>query len=155
MWECIFEHHKPKSFQGPLKGPGPRPQNAHFARATPLCYVGNFRPQKLGPPLTKSWIRTWLYLILIIRSLHHILKLWASSLQSTINDTISWCSNFEKWKLRDDGLFFHSVTFNFSKWSLLERVHPFTLLNVGKKKKNNNPRDLGIKTAISKYRILK
>ena len=25
---------------------------------TSLRYVGNFRPQKLGPPLTKSWIRT-------------------------------------------------------------------------------------------------
>ena len=29
----------------------PRPQNARFARTTPLRYVGNFRPQKLGPPL--------------------------------------------------------------------------------------------------------
>ena len=29
----------------------PRPQNAHFAHATPFSYVGNFRPQKLGPPL--------------------------------------------------------------------------------------------------------
>ena len=28
-----------------------RPQNDRFARATPLRYVGNFRPQKLGPPL--------------------------------------------------------------------------------------------------------
>ena len=50
MWECIFEHQNPKSFQGPLAGPGPRPQNARFARSTPLRYVGNFRPQKLGPP---------------------------------------------------------------------------------------------------------
>ena len=51
--ECvrpIFEHQKPKSFQGPLAGPGPQPQNARFTRATPLRYVGNFRPQKLGPP---------------------------------------------------------------------------------------------------------
>ena len=28
-----------------------RPQIARFACATPHRYVGNFRPQKLGPPL--------------------------------------------------------------------------------------------------------
>ena len=33
-----------------IKNPKPRLQNARFARATPLRYVGNFRPQKLGPP---------------------------------------------------------------------------------------------------------
>ena len=32
-------------------GPGPWLQNARFACATPLRYVGNFRPEKLGPPL--------------------------------------------------------------------------------------------------------
>ena len=26
---------------------------------TPLRYISNFRPQKLGPSLTKSWIRTY------------------------------------------------------------------------------------------------
>ena len=31
-------------------GPGPQPQIAHFACATPLHYVGNFRPQNLAPP---------------------------------------------------------------------------------------------------------
>ena len=36
-----------------------RPKIAHFARATLLHYIGNFQPQKLPPPLTKSWIRTW------------------------------------------------------------------------------------------------
>ena len=40
-------------------GPGPRPQIARFTRTTPLRSIGNFRPQDLGPPLTKSWIRTW------------------------------------------------------------------------------------------------
>ena len=32
-----------------LKGPGPWPHIARFARATPLRYIGNFRPLKLGP----------------------------------------------------------------------------------------------------------
>ena len=36
-----------------------RPLRAHSTRITPRCYVINFRPRKLGPPLTKSWIRTW------------------------------------------------------------------------------------------------
>ena len=32
----------------------PQQQIAQFAHATPLCYVGNFWPQKLGPlPLEK------------------------------------------------------------------------------------------------------
>ena len=43
-----------------LKNPLSRPWTlqwiARFAHATPLRYVGNFRPQKLGLPLTKSWI---------------------------------------------------------------------------------------------------
>ena len=26
---------------------------AHYARTTPLCYMGNFQPQELGPPLDK------------------------------------------------------------------------------------------------------
>ena len=46
-------------------GPGPRPQFARFAHMTPLCYVSNFRPQNLGPPLTKSWIRTCLSLLIV------------------------------------------------------------------------------------------
>ena len=29
--ECIFEHQKPKSFQGPSAGPGPQLQMACFA----------------------------------------------------------------------------------------------------------------------------
>ena len=33
------------------KLPGPQPQIACFARTSPLRYVGNFRPQKLGRPL--------------------------------------------------------------------------------------------------------
>ena len=32
---------------------------ARFARTTLLRYVGNFRPRNLGPPFTKSWIRTY------------------------------------------------------------------------------------------------
>ena len=31
-------------------GPGPWLLRARFARTTPLCYVSNFRPQKLGSP---------------------------------------------------------------------------------------------------------
>ena len=34
----------------PLSRPGPWLQNARFACTTPLRYVGNFWPQKLGPP---------------------------------------------------------------------------------------------------------
>ena len=41
-------------------GPGPRPQIPHFAHVTSPCYISNFRPRKLGSPLTKSWIRTCL-----------------------------------------------------------------------------------------------
>ena len=48
----------PKASRALKQALGPQPQNAHFTRMTPLRYVGNFRPQKLGPPLTKSWIRT-------------------------------------------------------------------------------------------------
>ena len=52
MWENAYlEHQKPKSFQGPQAGPGPWLQFARFNRMTPLCYVGKFRPQNLGPPL--------------------------------------------------------------------------------------------------------
>ena len=41
MWENAYLSIKnPKSFQGPLR----------FARATALRYIGNFRPQNLGPP---------------------------------------------------------------------------------------------------------
>ena len=40
----------PKASRALNRGPGPRPHNARFARAAPLRYVGNFRPQKLGPP---------------------------------------------------------------------------------------------------------
>ena len=36
-------------------GPGPWLQIACFACTTPLHYVGNFWPQKLGAPLTKSY----------------------------------------------------------------------------------------------------
>ena len=32
---------------------------ACYVRMTQLRSVGNFRPQKLGSPLTKSWICTW------------------------------------------------------------------------------------------------
>ena len=31
-------------------GSGPQLQIAFFAHATPLCYISNFQPQKLGPP---------------------------------------------------------------------------------------------------------
>ena len=31
-------------------GPGPWLQIAHFARVTPIRYVGNFWPENLGPP---------------------------------------------------------------------------------------------------------
>ena len=34
-------------------GPGPQPQIAHFTHVTPLRYIGNFQPQKLGPSLDK------------------------------------------------------------------------------------------------------
>ena len=50
MWENAYlSIRKPKSFQGP----GPRPQIACFAHATPLRYVGNFRVFSIfwGPPL--------------------------------------------------------------------------------------------------------
>ena len=53
--ECVRMHIWALKTQ---KLPGPRQQIACFTRTTPLRYVGNFRPQKLGPPLTKSWIRT-------------------------------------------------------------------------------------------------
>ena len=31
-------------------GSGPQLQIAFFAHATPLCYISNFQPEKLGPP---------------------------------------------------------------------------------------------------------
>ena len=50
MWENAYLSIKnPKASQ---------PQISHFAHTTPLRYIGNFWPQNLGPPLTKSWIRT-------------------------------------------------------------------------------------------------
>ena len=44
---------KTQKLPGPLSGPWPL--RTCFARATPLCYISNFRPWKLGSPLTKSW----------------------------------------------------------------------------------------------------
>ena len=41
----------PKASRALKRALGPRPQIACFARATLLRYVGNFRPQKLAPPL--------------------------------------------------------------------------------------------------------
>ena len=41
---------KTQKLPEPLSRPWTPPQIARFARATPLCYVGNFRPQHLGPP---------------------------------------------------------------------------------------------------------
>ena len=49
--ECGRMHIRPLKTQklpGPLSR-GPWPQIAHFAHVTLLCYIGNFRPQKLGP----------------------------------------------------------------------------------------------------------
>ena len=49
----MFEHKKPKSFQGPLVDPRPQPPMACFAHTTLLGCVSNFQSQKLGPPLSK------------------------------------------------------------------------------------------------------
>ena len=42
---------KTQKLPGPLSGPWTPPQIAHFAHATLLHYVSNFRPQDLGSPL--------------------------------------------------------------------------------------------------------
>ena len=54
--ECTFSNEKPKSFQGPKVGSGPRPIRAHFVHMTLLHGVGKNWPKKFGVPLTKSWI---------------------------------------------------------------------------------------------------
>ena len=41
----------PKASRVLKRALGPQLQNARFACVTPLRYVGNFWPQKLGPPL--------------------------------------------------------------------------------------------------------
>ena len=40
--ECTFSKERPKSFQGPMVGPGLWPVKAHLICVTPLHYVGKF-----------------------------------------------------------------------------------------------------------------
>ena len=57
--ECIFSNEKPKSFQGPEAGPGPRPIRAHFVCMTTSVQLAKMDKNFLGPPLAKSWIFPW------------------------------------------------------------------------------------------------
>ena len=51
MWENAYLSIKnPKASRALKRALDPGPQIARFACATPLHYIGNFRPQKLGPP---------------------------------------------------------------------------------------------------------
>ena len=50
MWENAFLSSINPKASRPEVGPGPWLQSAHFAHATPICYVGNFWPENLGPP---------------------------------------------------------------------------------------------------------
>ena len=70
------------------KLPGPLSRPLTPAANCSLHYVGNFQPQNLGPPLTKSWIRTsW-------STLHSSLCL----IRLIFNDKIS-CLPFQNGKL--------------------------------------------------------
>ena len=52
MWENAYLSIKnPKASRALKQALDPGHKIAHFARVTVLCYVSNFRPQNLGPPL--------------------------------------------------------------------------------------------------------
>ena len=59
MWENAYLSIKnPKASRALKWALDPSLKIARFAHTTTLRYVGNFRPQNLGSPLTKCWIRT-------------------------------------------------------------------------------------------------
>ena len=89
-------------------GPGPRPQITRFARATPLCYIGNFRPYKLGPPLDQIldphlWTHHlhWLYVEM---------KVAISKVVAKFLDPLTKIRSFRASKLHTDfQVFFSSI----------------------------------------------
>ena len=57
--EYIFSHETPKASGALRRAPDPTPRYARFTCLTPLRYVGKIGRTRAGPPLTKSWIRYW------------------------------------------------------------------------------------------------